>query len=184
MDETARPTPRCVAIRKCLVIGSALFGVLGLPFALLVGEPYPWLKMPGFYSAGGYDGETVSFVAPRFQFVFEDGTATFVTPGELFAGVPGSNYAQLTSRFLPERSAPPHSRYMPRGPFAGLQSDETWEPLDGDEREILQWFDERSSALYPRRVLDAVYVSWERRTIDHTGLLDVTAAESPTRFAP
>ena len=154
---------------RLLVVVTAVVGVLGLPFAMLFGEPYPWIMMPGFAYTGGFDGEHVEHSTAAFVFRFADGTSTTVDPPALFAPVPSSNYYTLTARFSPDPVEGERFEHIPAAAFPNLHAAARSGMLNADDLQLRTWLRRRAQRLFPGRQPDVVDVSWQRVSIDASG---------------
>jgi hypothetical protein len=152
-----------------MIAATAVIGVVGLPFAILFGEPYPWIMMPGFASAGGFDGAHVEQSTAAFVFHFPDGTSATVAAPALFASVPRTNYSTLTARFAPARPGGSSPEDLFVRAFPGLHAAERSRALDPDDTELRAWLRGQSARLFPRRRPQAVEVLWQRVAIDKDG---------------
>ena len=173
-----------VAHRKIrlLVSATAMVGVLGLPAAMLFGEPYPWIMMPGFESTGGYDGERVQRSTAAFVVRFADGSSTTVQPHHLFEDVPRSNHGVLTSRFSPNQRLRGRLEHLPARMLPNIRAATRSGRPDPRDTQLRTWLDEQARRLFPERQPVAVHVRWQTISIDINGLHHVVRSQHSVRF--
>ena len=152
-----------------MVAVTAVVGVLGLPFAMLFGEPYPWIMMPGFAYTGGFDGEHVEHSTAAFIFRFADGTSTTVGPPALFGPIPSSNYYTLTARFSANPVDGERFEHTTAAAFPNLRAAARSGTLNADDPQLRKWLRRQARRLFPGRQPDAVDVSWQHVSIDASG---------------
>ncbi len=182
-DVVTRPRGERRAVRS-LIVGTAALGVLGLPFAILFGEPYPWLIMPGFARAAGFDGHDVTLDTAVFEFRFADGGTAVVEPVELFAEADRSHHRRLTERFSPEAEMKYARDRIPTIIFPGHRLASRSGRVPTDDPELLAWFEERSRALFPARELESVTVRWLEQSFVVNGQTTETQTGSTLEFQP
>lgn len=167
---------------RSLVAATAVVGVLGLPAALLFGEPYPWIMMPWFASTGGFDGEYVECATAAFTFRFTDGASTTIGPPALFATVPSSNHYTLTARFAPHQAAGKRLEHIAAGAFPNLHAAARSGALDTDDPQLRTWLRQQARRLFPGRQPYALDVQWQRISIDASGARSTIESQAPVRF--
>lgn len=173
------------AARRTLIAGTAVLAVLGVPFALLAGEPYPWLMMPRFPGTGGFEDGRVVVTSAEFEFRFADTPdATILPPSAVFFDVPSSNYGRLASRFSREPRSVPRRVQKVRA-LLGLGLDPGGDVLRPDDPRVRSWLVARSRLLFPGRELERVDVVWRRRTFGVDGTVrDDRVVGQPLGFTP
>ena len=172
--------------RVFAIIGlTALLGIGAFPLAKLFGEPYPWLIMPGFEGAGGFDGETVRMVEPTFTFHLDDQTERTLGAAQVFAEVNRASLRRLASRFEPYERAPPRLAYLvPTRLFPGFGI-AARTPLDPHDPELFAWLSARARAYEPGARVAAVTVALRERVVDVAGRVQLNPLPvPPQRFTP
>jgi hypothetical protein len=167
---------------RSLIAVTAVVGVLGLPVALLFGEPYPWIMMPGFMSAGGFDGERVERATAAFIFRFADGTSATVDPPAMFGTVPGSNYYTLAARFSPHQVRGARLEHIPAALFPNLHGAARSGVPDAADPQLRTWLREQAERLFPGRQPDILEVQWRRVSIDAHGTRRTLESRTSVRF--
>lgn len=160
--------------------------MLGVPFALVAGEPYPWLMMPAFPGTGGFENGRVAVTSAEFEFHFADiPDAAVLPPSAVFFDVPSSHYGRLASRFtgrpksMPTRVGQVRALLGLRPPDVGAGA------LQSDDTRVRSWLLDRSRLLFPDREIERVDVVWRRRTFTTYGAIhDIRVVGEPLRFAP
>jgi hypothetical protein len=157
---------------------TALLGLAAFPLAKLLGEPYPWLIMPGFEGNGGFDGQRVRMVEPAFTFHLEgsgpgsalaDRRTRELSAAQVFADVNRSNVRRLSARFQAHHQAPPRLAHLvPTRLFPGFGSARRT-PLDPHDPELFAWLVARLRAHEPRARVTAVRVAQRERVVDQAG---------------
>jgi hypothetical protein len=170
--------------RVLAVLGITLaLGVVSVPLARQIGEPYPWLIMPGFEGTGGFDGQVVRITEPTFTFHLRDEATRTLSAPQLFAGVSHSYLPRLAGRFAPVGRPPRFAHLVPTRVFPGYGAGS--KPLLPHDPALLRWFEQRARAYYPDADVLAVTVAQRRRTIDPTGATRFEALpELDQRFSP
>lgn len=175
------PTEQRWRIRSA-IIATAVVGVLGLPAALLVGEPYPWIVMPGFSGAGGVNEQQVERTTAVFAFSFADDSVTMVHPPSLFADVPSSHYATLAARFAPDQAAAAHFEDVVAAVFPNVHAAARSGVPDANDPQVRAWLRRQAQRLFPERQAVAVDVYWQRISIAATGTRRVINSMPSVRF--
>lgn len=181
MTTLPAPPERRWRIRS-LVAATAVIGVLSLPTALLFGEPYPWIMMPGFRGNGGVDNQQVERTTAVFAFRFADGGVVTVDPPALFAKVPSSNYYTLSARFSPDQAPAGRLEHVAAAVFPNLHAAARSGVPDADDLQVRAWLRLQAQRLFPERQAEAVDVFWQRISIDATGARQIIDSFQSARF--
>ena len=163
---------------------TAALGLAAVPLARQIGEPYPWLIMPGFEGTGGFDGQVVRMIEPTFTFHLRNRETRALTTPQLFAGVSHSYLPRLAGRFAPVGAPPRFAHLVPTRLFPGYGPLRK-RPLTEHDPALFHWFQQRARAYYPDADVVAVTVAHQQRTIDLAGTTRIEAVPGrELRFTP